>query len=72
MRAIFLTTLAVLLAACGSSAVTGRELAPPSPAMDRLAASTSARSEAELPQPYQEVGGVEPAISSASSSAESS
>ena len=45
MRAIFLTTLVVLLVACGSSAVTDRELAPPAPAADRPASSTSSPAE---------------------------
>jgi len=45
MRAIFLTTLVVLLAACGSSAVIGEEPAPPSPVTDSPASSGPAPAE---------------------------
>ena len=71
MRAIFLTTLVVLLAACGSPSVTGRELASSAPATDSLASSSSTRRETGLPEPYLESAGDTPRISSGSSASAS-
>ncbi len=72
MRATFLTTLVLLLAACGSSAVRGQELGSLAPASDRQASSNSASGEAEVPKPSEETGGDRPGILSASSASTSS
>jgi len=57
MRAIFLTTLVILLTGCGSAAVIGEEPAPPAPVTDNLASSGPTRPEVDLPEPYAKPGG---------------